>query len=80
MFHYGPVLVGSISAPITKNQIQTCNFKMNASEMKTFLNVILLLIGDLINGNDPVYKFLIIFIRITDIITKDDFDDCTIKF
>lgn len=79
MFHYGPVLVGSISAPITKNQIQTCNFKMNASEMKTFLNVILLLIGNLIDGNDPVYKFLIIFIRITDIITKDDFDDCTIK-
>lgn len=75
MFDYGPVLVGNISQPINQGQLRTGNIKLNASEMKTFLSIILLLIGDLIDHQDTVYQFLIIFIRIVDIILREEFDD-----
>lgn len=75
MFHYGPKLVGNISSAIKKHHIKTGNFKINASEMKTFLHIILLLIGDLIDENDAVYTFLIIFIRIENLIKEEEFND-----
>lgn len=75
MFEYGPLLVGNVSREISENQLAKGNFKINASEMKTFLHVILLLVGDLINDDDPVFNFLLIFIQIVDIVNSDSFDD-----
>ncbi|XP_054083200.1 uncharacterized protein LOC128920265 isoform X1 [Zeugodacus cucurbitae] len=75
LFAYDPSHVKGLSNPLTKAQIKTNNIKMNAYEMKLFLNTILLMNGDLIDEFDSVYKFLITFIKIVDIVMYEEFSD-----
>lgn len=79
LFDYGSTDLQNISSPITKTQIKNVNIKMNASQMKLFLETILLLIGDLVDENDIVYKYLINFIKIVHIILLDEFDNDILK-
>lgn len=75
MFQYGETEIGNVCPPVTKNHIKSSNFKMSAKQMKTFSHFVLLMIGDLVEPNDSVYKFLILFIKIIDCLLLPNFDD-----
>lgn len=75
MFQYGETEIGNVCPPVKKDHIKKSNFKMSAKEMKTFSHFVLLMIGDLVDPNDPVYKFLIIFNKIIDCVLLPNFDD-----
>lgn len=75
MFQYGETEIGNVCPPVQKNHIKNSNFKMSAKQMKTFSHFVLLMIGDLVEPNDSVYNFLILFIKIIDCLLLPNFDD-----
>ncbi|XP_049316679.1 uncharacterized protein LOC125779384 [Bactrocera dorsalis] len=75
MFQYGDTEIGNISPPIQKHHIQNASFKMNARQMKTFSHLILLMVGDLIDRDDLVNKFLILFVRLIDLLLLSNYND-----
>ncbi|XP_055704422.1 uncharacterized protein LOC129802539 isoform X1 [Phlebotomus papatasi] len=77
-FPYGTYFSNNKSSPIRKNDITKKNLKMNAAEVKTFTHFILLMIGNFVKASDPVHKFLVVLIKILDIVHLSKFDEVTL--
>lgn len=78
MFQYGDTEIENSSPSIQKHHIENSSFKMSAKQMKTFVHFVLLMIGDLVDAKDSVYKFLIHFIKLIDILLLPNYDNETL--
>lgn len=67
-FEYGPKEIGNISGKIEAHHLNKNKLKMSAREMMTFIMYFPLMVGDLIPADDDVWKFVINFIEIIDIL------------
>lgn len=67
-FEYGSAEIGNNSGKIESNHLNKRKLKMSAREMMTFVNFFPLMIGDMVPCDDPVWKFLINFFEILDIL------------
>lgn len=75
-FNYGPIDVGNkIGTPIKIENLKNKHLKMSASEMMTFVHFFPLIIGDLINENDEVWSFFLLFLNIVDILMSYNFTE-----
>ena len=67
-YNYGKWDIDSISNDVKSNHLIKKHFKMSASEMMCFCQSLPLMICDLIPTNDAVWKFLLTFIELIDIL------------
>lgn len=74
-FNYGPIEVGNISPPITLLHLQKYHLKMSAREVMTFVHFFPLMVGDLISENDEVWNFVIILLKIVDLLLSYKFTE-----
>jgi len=79
-FNYGTIEVGNISPPITLLHLQKYHLKMSAREVMTFVHFFPLMIGDLIPENDDVWNFVIILLKIIELLMSYKFTDNSIKY
>jgi len=73
-FSYGHIEIGNLSNEITLNNLKKFNLKMSASETKTFLHFIPLMIGQYIQSDNEYYKMLLNLLDISDLIMASCFD------
>ncbi|XP_055904199.1 uncharacterized protein LOC129940004 [Eupeodes corollae] len=67
-FQYGAIEIDNMSGEIKIAQIKTKHLKMTAREMMTFISFFHLMIEDLVPHDDEVWKFLLSFIEIIDLL------------
>lgn len=72
-FNYGSIEIGNLSRPITSDHIKRCKLKMTASEMKAFIHLLPLMIGDLIPENDNVWEFLLLLLQIINLLLRNEY-------
>lgn len=75
MFNYGEIEIRNLSEPIERNHIKYGNFKMTAREIWTFYNFFPLIIGTDVPRDDSVYKFLLLSVKLIDLLVKTCFDE-----
>lgn len=78
LFDYGPKEIENISPTIQLHHLKKKKLKMSAREMMTFIMYFPIMIGDLVPSDDIVWKFLINFIEIVDILLCFEVDECSI--
>jgi len=79
-FYYGPIEVGNISPAITLLHLQNNQLKMSAREIMTFIHFFPLMIGDLIPENDEVWNFVIILLKIVELLLSYKFTESSIIY
>jgi len=79
-FNYGPIEIGNISPPVTLLNLQKYHLKMSAREVMTFVHYFPIMIGDLIPENDEVWKFVLILIKIVDLLLSYTFTESSINY
>lgn len=79
-FNYGPIEVDNISPPITLLNLQKYHLKMSAREMMTFVHFFPIMAGDLIPENDEVWNFILILIKIVDLLLSYKFTESSIQY
>lgn len=79
-FNYGSLEVGNISPPITIINLQKYHLKMSAREIMTFVHFFPLMVGDLIPENYEVWNFILILIKIVDLLLSYNFTENSIKY
>lgn len=79
-FHYGPIEVGNISPEITLLHLQNNHLKMSAREVMTFIHFFPLMIGDLIPEDDEVWNFVIILLKIVELLLSYKFTESSIIY
>ncbi|XP_055907791.1 uncharacterized protein LOC129942757 [Eupeodes corollae] len=67
-FDYGPIEIDNTSGDITTTHLSKKHLKMSAREMMTFAYCFPLMIGDLVPQDDEVWKFILNFFEIIDMI------------
>ncbi|XP_031358061.1 uncharacterized protein LOC116181772 isoform X1 [Photinus pyralis] len=67
-FEYGRHEIGNISGDIKQLHLDKKKLKMSAREMMSFIIFFPLMVGDFVPADDDVWKFLINFVEIIDII------------
>ncbi|XP_022168088.1 uncharacterized protein LOC111032164 [Myzus persicae] len=77
-FDYGPKEIENISPKIQLHHLKKKKLKMSAREMMTFIMYFPVMIGDLVPSDDVVWKFLINFVEIIDILLCFEIDECNI--
>lgn len=75
LFDYGINDIGNISQPVELKHIQNNKFNCSASEMRCFIHVFPLIIGEFIPHDDEVWLFLLKFIQIIDIVELKVFNN-----
>lgn len=73
-FCYGHIEIGNLSCEITANNIKNSSLKMSASEAKTFLHFLPLMIGQYIEANNKYYEMLLNLLDISDLIMLSSFN------
>lgn len=68
MFYYGETEIGNISPIIEMSFLQSNNLKMTATEMLTFIHLLPIMIGYLINNKDRKWSIITNLIEIIDIV------------
>jgi len=79
-FNYGPIENGNISPPVTLLNLQKYHLKMSAREVMTFVHYFPIMIEDLIPENDEVWKFVLILIKIVDLLLSFTFTESSINY
>jgi hypothetical protein len=74
-FNYGSIEIGNLSKPIEASQLTDSSLKMSASEMKTFLLFLPLIIGHLIPRNNKIWSMILLLIDIAEFSLLPEFDD-----
>lgn len=69
-FNYGLLEVGNFTRPILEKHLNQFRLKMTASEMKSFIRLFPLIIGDLIPEDDSVWHFLQNLLKIINLLLK----------
>lgn len=78
LFDYGSKEIENISPKIQLHHLKKKKLKMSAREMMTFIMYFPIMIGDLVPSDDVVWKFLINFVEIVDILLCFEVDECSI--
>lgn len=78
LFDYSITELNNMSVCIKREHLTQRKFKMSASEMMSFVHLFPLLVGDLVSVDDPVWQFLIILLKIIDIILRNFLDSPTV--
>jgi len=79
-FHFGPIEDGNISPEITLLHLQNNHLKMSAREVMTFIHFFPLMIGDLIPEDDEVWNFVIILLKIVELLLSYKFTESSIIY
>jgi len=79
-FNHGTIEVGIISLPITLLNLEKHHLKMFAREEMTFVHFFPLMIEYLIPENDDVWNFVIILLKIVELLMPYKFTDNSIKY
>lgn len=79
LFDYSVTELNNKSVCIKQEHLVRSKFKMSASEMLMFVHLFPLLVGDLVPSDDPVWQFLIILLKIIQIILCSVVDAPTVK-
>lgn len=74
-FQYHELDLKSKSVDVSLNHITKQKFKMSASEMQCFIHYLPLMISDLVDKNDSVWKFLIILSELIDACLQPSFTE-----
>lgn len=69
-FNYASLEIDNISNPIREHHLKNNHLKMTASEMKCFIRLFPLIIGDIIPENDSVWEFFLILLKIISLLLK----------
>lgn len=72
-FNYGLLEIGNFSQPILERHLNQNRLKMTASEMKSFIRLFPLIIGDLISEDDCVWHFFKVLLKIIELLLKNSF-------
>jgi hypothetical protein len=67
-FDYGPMKIGNMTEPITKDHISKKHFRFSASEMLCFVQNLTFMIGCYIPEDDDVWLFFLDLLKILDIV------------
>lgn len=72
--------MGNLSPPLQMHHLKTFNLKLSGREMLTFAHFFPLLIGDVVNEDDNLWKFVLNLIELLDLLvlseyTKSDIDN-----
>lgn len=78
-FCYGNIEIGNLSSEITSTNSKNLNLKMSASETKTFLHFIPLMIGQYIQPENEYYEMLLNLLDISDLVMASRFDSQSIS-
>ncbi|XP_030757984.1 uncharacterized protein LOC115883721 isoform X1 [Sitophilus oryzae] len=73
-FEYGPIDINTICGKIEPHHLKKRKLKMSAREMMTFILYFPIMIGDLVPSDDTVWRFLVNFVEIIDILLCFEID------
>uniref|UniRef100_A0A8D8B8P3 (northern house mosquito) hypothetical protein n=1 Tax=Culex pipiens TaxID=7175 RepID=A0A8D8B8P3_CULPI len=73
LFDYGMYQINNLSEAITQSHLRDEGLKMSSCEMFTFLEFLPMMIGDLIEENNPHWKYLLLLRRIVLFTFKSSF-------
>lgn len=74
-FNYGMIEIGNLSLPISDHHFKNNTLKMSASEAKTFLYFLPLMLGPMIPSNNKYWLLLLILVDIADIALSASFNE-----
>lgn len=72
-FDYGPIFVGDCCKDISRDRLLNGRLNMSASEMKTFVHLFGLMVGDLVSRDDEIWNLYLQLLKINDFILKSSF-------
>lgn len=78
-FPYHHADLGNLSTTISDMHLKNKKLKMSASEMLNFTHYLPLLIHDLVPLDDEVWKFLILFLNLTDFCLLPSYDEASLQ-
>lgn len=76
---YGEVEKGNVSCDITFEHLKNLHLRMTSSEMFCFTNHLPLMIGDLIDTDDPVWQFYLTTMRVVNICYLPSYTDANLE-
>lgn len=77
-FNYGEQDIGNKSPKIEMHHLKSFNLKMSGSEMLTFAHFFPLFIGDLVDVNSDIWKFVINLVELIDLLMLTDYSSLDI--